>query len=163
MELFLAQNHPPMTHLPIAVSMLAALAAIAALFIKRKELVWAWSMLSIIAILAVIPTILTGVQAGKGRKFIEHGVFVSDTPDNATILWHQRLGISGAFVAVGFVVLGVRQLRGKNVHPVLAAAVATSLAIIWGVTGHLGGKESWGPDTFPAFDSSTEQHAPAEK
>ena len=35
MELFLAQNHPPMTHLPIAVSMLAALAAVLALFIAR--------------------------------------------------------------------------------------------------------------------------------
>ena len=160
MELFLAQNHPPMTHLPIAVSMLAALAAVLALFIKRKELVWAWSMLSIVAILSVVPTILTGVQAGKGRNYIEHGVFVADKPDNATIQWHQRLGISGALVAAGFVVLGIRQLRGKHVNPTLAAAVATSLAIIWGVTGHLGGEESWGPDTFPGFDTSTEQSAP---
>ena len=152
MDLFLAQNHAPMTHLPIATSILAALAAVAALFINKRELQLAWAVLSIVAIVSVVPTLVTGVEAGRGRNFIEHGIFVSEKPDDAKIALHQRLGISGACIALVFAALGIAYLRGKHPNKYLVAVLAVSLAIVWNLGGHIGGEESWGPDTFPAFE-----------
>ena len=152
MELFLAQNHAPLTHLPIAAAILAALASIAALFIRKPQLTWAWAMLSIIAFVTVLPTIVSGIQAAKGRGYIEQGVLVADMEGNEDVVIHQRLGMAGAAVAAFFLILGIRQLRGKAVNRWLAASVAVALAILWGVGGHMGGRASWGPDTFPKYE-----------
>ena len=156
MDLFLAQNHAPMTHLPIAASILAALAAIAAIFIDKREIRWTWGMLTIIAFLTVIPTIATGIAAGIGRNYIEQGIMVADTPDNQTIRIHQMLGSAGALVALVSAIAGVWYLRGKKVSRPLAAILALTVAILWGIGGHLGGSALWGPDTFPAYEQ-TEQ------
>ena len=157
MELFFAQNHAPMTHLPIASAMLAAVAAVLALFIKKPQLTWAWAMLSIVAFVTVLPTILTGIQAAKGRGFIEEGLMVAEKEGNEDIVLHQRLGIAGTAVAMVFLFVGVRQLRGKNVNRWLAAVLAVTLAILWGFGGHMGGHEMWGPDTFPRFENTMQQ------
>lgn len=162
MELFLAQNHAPMTHLPIAAAILAAVAAVLAMFIHKPQLSWAWAMLSIVAMVTVIPTILTGIHAAKGRGYIEQGIMVADTPDNADIVLHQRLGISGAIVGLVFLSLGVLHLRGRKVNRWLAAVVAVTLAILWGVGGHMGGRASWRPDTFPAYEHLTTPDAGAQ-
>ena len=149
---FLAQNHAPMTHLPIAAAILAAVAAVAAFKFDTKELRWSWAVLTIIAFVTVIPTVATGIAAGIGRKFIEHGIMVADTPDNATIRIHQLLGTSGALLALFNAYLGYRYLRGKKTARSLAAILALTVAILWGIGGHLGGRELWGPDTFPAYE-----------
>jgi len=153
MELFFAQNHAPLTHLPIATSILAAGAAIAGLFSLRKELSWAWSFLTIIAFVTVIPTIMTGIQAGRGRQFIEKDHYlVSDAPDNSGIKLHQQLGLTGAIIALVSATLGFLHLRGKKINKYFSAIVALTVALLWGIGGHLGGKELWSPETFPAFE-----------
>ncbi|MAT39032.1 MAG: hypothetical protein CL946_05450 [Ectothiorhodospiraceae bacterium] len=152
MELFLAQNHAPLTHIPIAASILAALAAIASLFYKKQELTWMWAILAIVAFVACIPTIVTGVLAAIGRFYIEEGFIVPDTPENADIRLHQQLGSIGAIVALIGAVLGVRRLMGKMPNKILVVAVSLTLAVMWGIGGHMGGKALWAPETFPAYE-----------
>jgi len=152
MELFLAQNHAPMTHLPIACSILAAAAAIAGLFFTRKEVSLAWALLSIIAFVTVLPTIFTGIQAARGRMYITEGIQVNDDPENADIKLHQQLGTAGAVVSLVFMSFGIRRLRGKSPNRYVIVVLAVAMAILWGIGGHMGGKALWGPDTFPAYE-----------
>lgn len=154
LELFFAQNHAALTHLPIACALLAALAAVLALVRKSEDLPKAWAILSIIAVVTVIPTILSGIQAAKGRSYIEQGIFVSDAPENADIKLHQQLGMAGALSGFVMAFLGWRHLRGRKANRILVAVLAISTAILWGATGHMGGKALWSPDTFPAFEQT---------
>jgi hypothetical protein len=160
MELFLAQNHSAMTHLPIASAILAAAAALAALFVSRKEVAFLVAVLSIAAFVTALPTIVTGVAAGRGRindegkPYIQSGVFVSNIPQNTRIFRHQILGITGTGLAAILAILAVARLRGRSPNRYLIALLAVLLALLWGVGGHLGGKDLWGPDTFPAFHRS---------
>lgn len=157
MMLFLAQNHSAMTHLPIAISILGAVVALAALFVSRKELTWAWAALSIAAFLTVLPTLVTGIAAAKGRHnedgrpYIESGFIVNHIPENTRVFRHQILGLSGSAVAAILALLGILRLRGRNPNMYLVAILAVLLAILWGIGGHLGGEELWGADTFPGF------------
>ena len=155
MWLFLAQNHEPMTHLPIATSILAALAALLILFVEKKELRWSWAVLTIVAFMAVVPTIATGIAAGVGRKYIEHGLLVTNIAENSTIRYHQLLGLTGAVLALINALLGLRFLRGKHVSKSLAVILALTIAIIWSIGAHLGGKDLWSPDTFPGYEQSS--------
>ncbi len=158
MELFLAQNHAPMTHLPIACSILAALAAIAAFVYKKPELTWAWAVLAIIAFLTVFPAIVTGIYAAIGRMYLEHPGLVQDIPENDPIAWHQRLGISGAILALVLAFLGIRRLRGKENNRIVVLLFSLALAIVWGIGGHLGGKTSWSADSFPGLEQHVEDN-----
>ncbi len=157
MELFLAQNHSAMTHLPIASSIMLALAAVGGLFVARKEISLLCAVLSLAALLTVFPTILTGIAAAKGRMnddqkpYIESGILVRNMPANARIFRHQMLGISGTVLAVILSFLAVARARGRNSNKYLFALLAILLAVAWGVGGHLGGEELWGSNTFPAF------------
>jgi uncharacterized membrane protein len=157
MELFLAQNHSAMTHLPIASSILGAIAAVALLFVSRKEIVWSWAVLTIAALVTAFPTLVTGIAAAKGRlnedgkPYIERGVLVSNIPADTRIRRHQILGITGTAVAALLTILAVARLRGRNPNKYLVAVLAVLLAVLWGIGGHLGGEELWGSDTFPAF------------
>jgi uncharacterized membrane protein len=152
MELFFAQNHAPMTHIPIACAILATIAAIANLFYQRKELTWAWAMLVIIAFLAAFPAIITGTFAAVGRFYLEQPGIVENIPDNDPIAIHQRLGIAGAVIALILAIFGVRRLKGKENNRILILVFSLALAILWGYGGHLGGKTSWAPDTFPQYE-----------
>ncbi|MBZ5497272.1 MAG: hypothetical protein LAP85_12790 [Acidobacteriia bacterium] len=157
MLLFLAQNHSAMTHLPIAAAILAAIAAFVALFVFRREIVWAWAALSITAFLTVLPTVVTGIAAAKGRlneegkPYIQNGFIVDHIPANTRIWFHQMLGISGFVVAVILAILALARLRGRDPNKYVIALLAVLLALLWGLGGHLGGKELWGADTFPGF------------
>jgi len=154
---FLAQNHAAMTHLPVASAILGAVAALAALAVSRKEVTWAWAMLSIIAFLTVLPTLATGIAAAKGRfnedgkPYIQGAILVTDLPANERIFRHQLLGVSGAVVAAILALLGASRLRGGTPNRYLIALLAVVLAVLWGVGGHLGGEDLWGADTFPGF------------
>ena len=160
MELFLAQNHSAMTHLPIASSILAAVAAVAGLFVARKEVVFLWACLSIAAFVTVLPTVVTGIAAARGRTndegqaYIEGGLLVKDVPANTRIFRHELLGLSGASLAAILAAVAVARLRGRNVNRSLIALLSVVLAVLWGIGGHLGGEELWGPETFPAFHQS---------
>ncbi len=157
MTLFLAQNHSAMTHLPIASAILAAVAALMVLFVRRREISQCCAVLSILALVTVLPAAITGIAAAKGRfndegkPYIQSGVVVSNTPASARIFRHQVLGSAGAAVAAILALLGVSTLRGRNPNRYLIALLAVLLALLWGVGGHLGGQELWGADTFPAF------------
>jgi uncharacterized membrane protein len=157
MELFLAQNHSPMTHLPIATAILGAIAALAALITHRKEATLIWALLAVTSFVTVLPTVLTGIFAAKGRfnddgkPYIQSGIIVSNVPANARIFRHQALGLSGTAVAAILAALGVIRLRGRVPNQYLVVLLAVILAILWGLGGHLGGEELWGPDTFPGF------------
>ncbi len=157
MELFFAQNHAAMTHLPIASAILAAVAAIAALFAARKEVALICAVLSLAALLTAFPAIVTGIAAAKGRNndegkpYIQSGVIVSHIPANTRIFRHQMLGISGTLVAALLAILSVARARGRNANKYLIVLLAVLLAVLWGIGGHLGGEDLWGPDTFPAF------------
>jgi hypothetical protein len=157
MWLFLAQNHSAMTHLPIAAAILGAAAALALLFVYKHEIAFFWAVLSITAFVTVIPTMVTGIAAAKGRHndsgkpYIQRGFIVDNLPANARIHTHQILGISGSVVAALLVLLGISRLRGGNPNKYLVFALALLLAVLWGIGGHLGGKELWGADTFPAL------------
>lgn len=158
MELFLAQNHSAMTHLPIAAAILAAISAVTALFISRKEVILLWAVLSITAFFTVLPTLATGVFAAEGRfnadgkPYIQSGVLVSNIPANARVWLHELLGGSGAAIAFVLAVSAAGfLLRGRVPNKYVAAVLTLALAIIWGIVGHLGGKELWSPDTFPRF------------
>ena len=157
MELFLAQNHSALTHLPIAAAILAAFSAVAALFTPRKEIMLMWAFLSIAAFVTVLPTVATGVVAAKGRfndngkPYIESGVFVSNNPANTRIFQHEVLGSAGTALGAILAFLGLAFLRGRRPNMYLIALLAVALAVLWGLGGHLGGKEMWGPDTFPAL------------
>ncbi len=157
MELFLAQNHPAMTHLPIATAILTAATALAGVFVHRREIRLFRAVLSIVAVVTVLPTVVTGVAAAKGRfnehgePYIQSGVFVGNRPENRRMFRHQVLGSSGAVVAAVLAVLGVLTLRGRETNRHLVLALAVLLTLLWGVGGHLGGEELWSPDTFPAF------------
>jgi len=154
---FLAQNHSAMTHLPIASSILAAAAAVAALFVRRKEITWSMAVLFIAAFVTVLPTVVTGIAAAKGRlneqgrPYLQTGIFVPDLPENARIHRHQLLGISGTLVAAILAFFGISILRGRTPNRYLIALLALVLAVLWGLGGHLGGQDLWGADTFPAF------------
>ena len=154
---FLAQNHSAMTHLPIASSILAAAAAVAVLFVRKKEITWSMAVLFIAAFVTVIPTVVTGIAAAKGRlneqgqPYLQTGMLVPDLPANVRIHRHQLLGISGSFVAAILAFLGISILRGRNPNGYLIALLALVLAVLWGLGGHLGGQDLWGADTFPAF------------
>jgi hypothetical protein len=157
MELFLAQNHSAMTHLPIASALLAAGAALAGLFVRRQGIALSAAALSIVAFLTVLPAVVTGIAAARGRfsddgrPYIRSGVIVRDVPANERIFRHQILGAAGAGVAAALAALGVATLRGGHTNRYAVALLAVLLALLWGIGGHLGGKELWGPDTFPAF------------
>ncbi len=157
MWLFLAQNHSAMTHLPTAAAILGAVAALALLFVYRKEIAFCWAVLSLAAFITVIPTMITGIAAAKGRfndngkPYIQGRFIVDNVPANARIHLHQILGISGSVVAAVLAFLGVGRLRGGNPNKYLVFLLALLLAILWGAGGHLGGKELWGADTFPGF------------
>jgi hypothetical protein len=157
MELFLAQNHSAMTHLPIAASIMAAVAAIAGLFVNRRELLLAWAILSLAALATVPPTLITGIAAAKGRfneegkPYIQSGLTVDRVPANSRIFNHQAFGLGGAILACFLAAPAIAQLRGKNPNRILICSLAILLAILWGIGGHLGGGELWGPGTFPAF------------
>jgi hypothetical protein len=157
MLMFLAQNHSAMTHLPIATAILGAFAALANLVIRRNEITWAWALLSIAAFLTALPAAATGIAAAKGRlnddgkPYIQGGFIVTHIPGNTRIFQHQMLGISGFAVAALLAVFGVRRLRGQYQNRFLIVFLAMLLAILWGIGGHLGGSELWGPGTFPGF------------
>ena len=157
MWLFLAQNHSAMTHLPTAAAILGAAAALALLFVYKKELAFCWAVLSITAFITVVPAMVTGIAAAKGRlndngkPYIQSSLIVENLPSNARIHTHQILGISGSAIAALLALLGISRLRGGNPNKYLVFVLALLLAILWGIGGHLGGKELWGPDTFPAF------------
>ncbi len=154
---FLAQNHSAMTHLPIAAAVLGALAALAAVFVQKKEIAWVWAVLSITAFVTVLPTLATGIAAAKGRTnddgkpYIESGLIVSDIGANQRVFRHQLLGLSGTAVAAILAALGIAGLRGRKPNRYLVVVLALLLAVLWGIGGHLGGEELWGPDTFPGF------------
>ena len=154
---FLAQNHSAMTHLPTASAVLAAAAAIALLFVSRKELSWFCAVLCITAFVTVLPTLVTGIAAAKGRfneegkPFIQGGFIAENIPANAQIRRHQILGISGTVVAAFLAWFGVASLRGRSPNRYLLVLLTVLLAILWAVGGHIGGQELWGPATFPAF------------
>ena len=154
---FLAQNHSAMTHLPTASAVFAAAAAIALLFVSRKELSWCCAILSIAAFVTVIPTLVTGIAAAKGRfneegkPFVQSGFIVENIPANSQIRRHQILGISGTVVAAILAMMGFAALRGRNPNPYLRVLLAVLLAVLWGIGGYIGGEELWGPDTFPGF------------
>jgi hypothetical protein len=155
--LFLAQNHSAMTHLPIATAILGAVAAIAALYVHKNEITWTWAVLSIAAFVTALPAAVTGIAAAKGRfndegkPYIQSGLIVAHIPANTRIFRHQILGASGSAVAAILAILGLRRLRGQNPNRYLVVLLAVLLAILWGIGGHLGGRELWGPDTFPGF------------
>ena len=157
MELFLAQNHSAMTHLPIAASIMAAFAALIGLYVNRRELFRIWAILSLTAFITVLPTIITGIAAAKGRfneegqPYIQKGLFVDWAPGNSRIFQHQALGIGGTILSGILAVIAVARLRGREPNRFLVALLTVLLAILWGIGGHLGGAELWSPDTFPAF------------
>ena len=157
MWLFLAKNHSAMTHLPTAAAILGAAAALWLLFVYKNEIAFCWAVLSITAFVTVIPTVVTGIAAAKGRlndngkPYIESGFIVENLPANARVHMHQILGISGGVIAALSALLGISRLRGGSPNKYLVFVLALLLAIIWGIGGHFGGKELWGADTFPAF------------
>jgi hypothetical protein len=160
MELFLAQNHSAMTHLPIAASILAALAALGGLFIIKKEVYLIWAILSLAAFITVTPTIITGIAAAKGRfneegkPYLQKGLIVERIPSNSRIFKHQILGIGGTILSGVLVIAAATWLRGRESNKILIALLSVLLAILWGIGAHLGGEELWSPDTFPAFQKS---------
>jgi uncharacterized membrane protein len=155
--LFLAQNHSAMTHLPIAAAILAALSAVVAIFTSRREVSLLWALLSIVALVSAMPTVVTGIFAaegrfnGDGKPYIEGGVLVSNVPANDRVWLHEVFGGGGFVVALALAVSGIAFLRGRRPNKYVVAILALALAILWGIGGHLGGKEMWGPDTFPGF------------
>jgi hypothetical protein len=155
--MFLAQNHSPMTHLPIAAAILGAFVALMALVVRKNEITWAWAFLSIVAFVTALPAAVTGVAAAKGRlnddgkPYIQSGLIVTHIPANTRIFRHQMLGISGFALAALLAIFGVRRLRGQTPNRFLIVLLAMLLAILWGIGGHLGGSELWGPGTFPGF------------
>jgi hypothetical protein len=154
---FLAQNHSAMTHLPTAAAVIGAVAALALLFVYKKEIAFCWAVLSITAFVTVVPTVVTGIAAARGRfndtgkPYIDRGLLVENLPANARIHTHQVLGISGTIVAALLSLLAISRLRGGNPNKYVVFMLALLLAVLWGIAGHLGGKELWSADTFPAF------------
>jgi hypothetical protein len=159
MELFFAQNHSAMTHLPIAASILAAVAAVTGLFVKKREVFLVWAILSLAALATVPPALITGVAAARGRfneegkPYIQSGLIVDQTAANDRIFKHQAVGAAGTILAGFLAVAAIAQLRGRKLNRLAIALFAILLAILWGVGGHLGGEELWSPETFPAFQS----------
>ncbi len=157
MQLFIAQNHSAMVHLPVASAVLAAVSAIAALIWTRKELGYLWAVLSIVAFVTVSSTVTTGLVAARGRyneegkPYVQSGLFVPRAPANERIWRHQALGIVGGALSGVLALLGVRLLRGKAPNGFVVAVLAVTLALVWAVGAHTGGAELWGPETFPAF------------
>jgi uncharacterized membrane protein len=158
MELFLAQNHSAMTHLPIAAAIMAAAAAIVRLFANKKEVILVWAILSLAALVTVPSALITGVAAAKGRfndagkPYIQSGLIVDRIPASSRIFIHQVLGIGGAILACILGAAAIIQLRGREANRYWIVLLAVMLAILWGIGGHLGGEDLWGPATFPAFE-----------
>jgi hypothetical protein len=128
-----------------------------ALVLPRREVVRSWALLALVAFATAVPATVTGIAAARGRfngdgkPYIQDGIFVPDTPQNERIRRHQQLGVGGAIIAVVQAVLALACLRGREPNRCVAAVLAVLLAVAWGVGGHMGGQELWGPDTFPAF------------
>ena len=167
MLLFLARNHSALTHLPIAAAILGAAAALALLFVYRKEVAFCWAVLSITAFVTVIPTVVTGIAAARGRlndegkPYIQSGFIVDNVPANARIQLHQILGISGSLIAAVLALLGISRLRGGNPNKYLIFLLALLLAILWGIGGHLGGEELLGGRYFPRVSLMASRHGRA--
>jgi uncharacterized membrane protein len=161
MTLFLAQNHSAMTHLPIASAILAAVAALTALFVRRREISQCCAVLSILALVTVLPAAITGIAAAKGRfndegkPYIQSGVLVSNIPANARIFRHQVLGVAGAVVSALLTLLSISTLSGRNPNRYLIALLAVLLALLWGLGGHLGGRNSGVQTLFPPSTCGT--------
>ncbi len=157
MELFLAQNHSAMTHLPIAASIMAAIAALAGLFANKREVLRLWAMLSLAAFVTVLPTLVTGFAAAKGRyneegqPYIQSGLLVNRIPANSRIFNHQIYAFSGTILSFLLAAGAAAQLSGRKLNRYLIALLTVVLAMLWAIGGHLGGEELWGPYTFPAF------------
>ena len=98
------------------------------------------------------------MSAAIGRMYTDSVGLVADTPDNAPIALHQRLGIAGAIIALVNAFLGFRHVRGKINNQILVLCFSLALAIVWGYGGHLGGKSSWSPETFPAYEQLLEKN-----
>jgi len=149
-----------MVHLPIAASVLAAVAAMVGLLINKKEVYLVWAVLSLAALATVPPALITGIAAAKGRlneegkPYIQSGLVVDRTPANSRIFTHQAIGAGGTLLACLLAAAAIARLRGRNVNRFLLACLAVLLAVLWGIGGHLGGEELWGPDTFPAFQQN---------
>jgi|WetSurMetagenome_2_1015567.scaffolds.fasta_scaffold12177_1 uncharacterized membrane protein len=153
----LAQYHSAFTHLPIAAAILAAVCAITCLFTAKREVATSWALLSIIAFATATPLLVTGMAAAKGRfnsegkPYIEQGILVSNTPADARLFLHQSLGIAGFLLSSALALLGIARLRGRVPNRLMIVLLALAIALCWGIGGHLGGEELWGPDTFPGY------------
>ena len=107
--------------------------------------------------LAALAISFSAASAGKGRfnddgkPYIQDSLLVKDIPANARIFRHQVLGLLGMALAAVLAVMGVAVLRGRIPNRYLVVVLTVLLAVLWGIGGHLGGMELWGPDTFPAF------------
>ena len=135
------QFHPAVTHLPVAMMMVAALA----------EIIRWWKPAAFLEIVAAfnlhIGAISGIVAAVMGWCLAETEGVTAEL--KATLFWHRWLGIGTAVLAVVLVALWHRhRVRpGKGVLAVYRIGLLVGAALV-SITGHLGGTLVYGLDWY---------------
>jgi uncharacterized membrane protein len=148
----LAKLHPAIVHFPIATSILAVLTLALYLAFKRDELKWMWALLAVVAALAAIPAVATGIIAATGKGFITQGVFPS--AEHPRIRLHETLALIGTALSLVLAYLAYSNFKSNHLQTIPVGMVAIALAGVWGFSGHLGGENFWRDGLFTAFEKS---------
>ncbi|HXC16187.1 MAG TPA: hypothetical protein VNV60_01965 [Holophagaceae bacterium] len=127
---FIAREHPAIVHLPIAASLLLPLP----LFLALRNPVWfpavrlqAWAGFA-----GGMAAILSGFLWARSMDLIAPGALMPAHP--GLIATHEWLALSGLGAGLAALIL----VELKRLRPALV--VALIWAVLWGATGHWGGK-----------------------
>lgn len=125
---WIGRFHPIIVHFPIALLSVAPLAELLARVLRRPGLRGTATYCAALGAAAALPAALLGwLLAGQA------------THDADTLALHRWLGVGTAFAALAGLALMHRR-------PIWRLPVLLALAALVGVTGHLGGQLTFGPD-----------------
>jgi uncharacterized membrane protein/YHS domain-containing protein len=138
--------HFVFVHFPVALSAVAALAALLGIVFRGAFFRNAVTFTLLLAALLSIPTYLTGGEAEEARGRMAEGL-------RERVDRHETLGTVSMYALLGAAALHVLSLGFSRSVPLRWVALLAVLAVagIVGYTGYLGGEVSVGPGHLDAF------------
>ena len=136
--------HVLLVHFPIALGLAAALADLLWAIRKKDFFRQAGFYCLIMAAVAAIPTVITGDINLEGRHFVGQFHEIAET--------HEYLGIATLCVLLAAALLrAVRANRPKGWWLRLYGLLVVAIVVLITLTGHWGGKISFGPEYLSGF------------
>jgi len=135
--------HPVMVHFPIALTTVAALAALLSLLFAKSFFRSAATFTILLAAVMSVPSTMTGEEAEESKGVMSDAL-------HERVEAHEDIASIAQWVVIGAAVLQVLSLAGPlatmSWFRWVAVAGILGAAGIIGYTGYLGGEVMWGPD-----------------